>query len=82
MELALYKNIVIDPEVCGGKPVFKGTRLTVKTILEFMLAGETEQNILEAYPFISGDDLNTAREFSIAAMEKGIHAIVPINGEA
>lgn len=79
MELVLYKNIVVNPAICGGKPVFKGTRLTVKTILEFILAGDTDEDILESYPFITKEDLNTVREFSIAAVEKGIHAIIPID---
>ena len=79
MELVLYKNIVVNPAVCSGRPVFKGTRLTVKTILEFILAGDNDEDILQAYPFITKDDLITAREFSLVALDRGIHALIPVN---
>lgn len=78
MELVLYKNIIVNPAICGGKPIFQGTRLTVRTILEFILAGDNDEDILEAYPFISKEDINTTREFSLVALEKGIHGILPI----
>jgi len=43
-----FKYIEKNPEVCGGKPVFKGTRISIYLILDFLSAGETIENILEA----------------------------------
>ena len=45
-----YKYIERNPNILDGKPVFKGTRIPVYLILDFLLAGETIDNILENYP--------------------------------
>jgi uncharacterized protein (DUF433 family) len=47
------KIITIDPEIMMGKPIIKGTRITVERILEMLAAGETTDQIIEAYPFLS-----------------------------
>lgn len=72
METVLYKNIVSNPDVCNGKPTFKGTRITVKTIMEFLFAGDSEQEVLEGYPRITKEDLQTAKEFTTMILEKPI----------
>lgn len=77
MEYFLYKNIIVDPAICSGKPIIKGTRITVKTIMEFVIAGDTDKDILENYPSITAGDLNNCKEFSLLALEKGISSIIP-----
>jgi uncharacterized protein (DUF433 family) len=72
METVLYKNIVSNPDICNGKPTFKGTRITVKTIMEFLFAGDSEQEVLEGYPRITKEDLKTAKEFTTMILEKPI----------
>jgi len=42
--------IVIDEEICGGKPVIKGTRISVEFILELLSNGWTYEEILKNYP--------------------------------
>ena len=44
------EKITVDPEVAAGKPVIKGTRLTVDFILDLLAAGWTYEEILENYP--------------------------------
>ncbi len=41
------KRITINPEICNGKPIIRGMRITVSTILEYLAAGETTENLLE-----------------------------------
>ena len=53
----LLNRIELNPKIMFGKPVVKGTRLTVELILEKMAAGESENDILESYPFLTKDDL-------------------------
>jgi len=48
-----FKYIQRDLKICGGKPVFKGTRIPVYLILDFLSAGETVEEILENYPQLS-----------------------------
>ena len=51
------ERITVNPKICNGKPVIRGMRITVKTILEYMAAGETVENILEAYPYLEAEDI-------------------------
>jgi uncharacterized protein (DUF433 family) len=49
----MEQHIVINPEICGGRSVIPGTRITVQTILEFLGAGD----ILAEYPSLSRNDV-------------------------
>ncbi len=70
MEYQLYKNIVSDPDVCNGKPTIKGTRITVQSVISFILAGDTDQAVLEGYPRMTADDLQVCKEFTSMLFEK------------
>jgi len=67
----MYKNIdrvTIDPAVCNGKPVIRGKRITVQTILEYLAAGDTEEEILKQYPSLEPGDIRAALEFATNLM--------------
>jgi uncharacterized protein (DUF433 family) len=49
--------IVSDKQILLGKPIIKGTRISVELILELFSSGWTEQQILESYPTINSDSL-------------------------
>lgn len=66
------QHIHSDPAVMLGKPVIKGTRITVELILEKLAAGETIGMILESYPHITEDNIRAALAFA----SKAIHADV------
>ena len=42
-------RVFINPDICNGRPVIRGTRITVQTILEFLEAGDSVDDILEEY---------------------------------
>jgi uncharacterized protein (DUF433 family) len=46
----MEKFIVVDPAICTGKPVLKGTRILVKNIIGMVAGGYTVDRILQAYP--------------------------------
>ncbi len=46
----LLSRISIDPDICGGKPCIKGTRLWIALILDFLADGMTEAELLSDYP--------------------------------
>lgn len=50
-------RIVADPAILAGKPVVRGTRLSVELILELLAAGESEQSIIENYPGLKREDI-------------------------
>ncbi len=56
-------RILIDPNVCHGKPVVKGTRVLISNILSSLANGETIEDILKEYPNISKEDVYAAIAF-------------------
>ena len=65
-------RIVSDKEVLLGKPVIKGTRISVELILELLAEGWTEAQVLESYPNISMDDLKAV----FAYLRDGMHQAI------
>lgn len=61
--------IVSDPAVMMGKPVIKGTRITVELILEKLAAGETIEQILEAHPRLTRDGILAAMAFAAEVLK-------------
>lgn len=62
--MSLLNRITIVPDVCNGKPTIRGMRITVKTILEYLAAGEITENILDAYPYLEMEDIQAALEYA------------------
>jgi uncharacterized protein (DUF433 family) len=58
-------RITIDPDLCNDKPTLRGKRITVQTILEFLSAGETAEEILNQYPSLEAEDINACLVFAI-----------------
>ena len=67
MEIAQY--IEVNPKIMMGKPVIKGTRITVESILEKLSAGETVENILEAHPHILKEQIHAALAFAAQSLK-------------
>lgn len=63
-KLTLNKYIVADPDICHGKPTFKGTRIMVWQVLELLSAGESESKILRAFPGLKPDYIKAALEYA------------------
>jgi uncharacterized protein (DUF433 family) len=59
-EQSLLKRIVVNPKVMLGKPVIKGTRLTVELIVEKLAYGATMETLKKDYPFLTKDDIRAA----------------------
>ena len=71
------KYVVSDPSVMTGKPVIKGTRITVEFILEKLAAGETVDQILEAHPRLPRDAIHEALSFAAEALKADV--IYPVS---
>ena len=57
-------RIVINPQVMVGKPVIRGTRITVELIVRMFAQGITEQEILREYPRLKTEDLRAALAYA------------------
>ncbi len=64
MQVNYEQYITSDPAIMMGKPVIKGTRITVEVILERLAAGETIPQLLEAYPRLTPEAVAAALAFA------------------
>jgi len=69
--------IISDPNIMVGKPVIRGTRITVDLILEKLAAGQTFEQILEDYPHITRGGIKAALEFAREAVH--YYRVYPID---
>ena len=60
----LLKRILIDPNVCFGKPCIRGTRIWVSLIVDNLAEGVPEAELLEAYPQLQPEDIRAALGFA------------------
>lgn len=65
----LLERIVLNPKVMAGKPVIKGTRLTVDFILNLMAHGTTEDEILNEYRGLTREDIRACFLFATKSLE-------------
>jgi uncharacterized protein (DUF433 family) len=75
-----HHRIVRDPQICGGEPVFKGTRVTLRTVLASLAAGDTAEEILADFPSLTSEDIHAAIAFAAASAEEDlpVPAVPPI----
>ena len=59
-----------NPEVMFGKPVIRGTRITVELLLRKLSEGATEADILDAYPHLTRDDIKAAIAYAADAIAR------------
>ncbi len=69
----MNKRIVSDPNICGGEPCIKGTRIQVHVILSHLAAGEDYDEVLKQFPRIRREDILACLEYaSYLATEKSV----------
>ena len=56
-EERLLERITVNPKIFGGKPIIRGRRLAVEHVLGMLAAGDTQEIILEGYPWLEMDDI-------------------------
>jgi uncharacterized protein (DUF433 family) len=63
---ALLRRITVDPRIFDGKPIIRGMRISVETVLGLLAEGESVERILESYPRLERDDILACLEFARA----------------
>lgn len=61
-------RIVIDPEILVGKPVVKGTRLSVEFVIDLLAQGGSEADILRNYPGLTSEDIRACLAYASAVL--------------
>lgn len=65
-------RIIRDKAICGGEPVFKGTRVTLRTVLASLADGDSAEQILTDFPSLKAEDVQAAIEFAAASAEEDL----------
>lgn len=65
-----FDRITLDPEVMGGKACIRGIRVTVGTILGLLASGRSEDEILNAYPYLEKADIRAALTYATWRVEE------------
>lgn len=68
--MVIEERIETDPEICHGKPCIKGTRIMISIILEWLEAGKTFEEIMDAYPELSKVDLSATVRYARKLIEE------------
>ena len=71
-------RITVNDNICNGKPTIRGTRITVQTILEFLSAGDSLDEILKQYPSLEKEDIEACLKFA-ASLLKNNYTIFPVS---
>ncbi|MBF0500530.1 MAG: DUF433 domain-containing protein [Candidatus Riflebacteria bacterium] len=64
----MVSRILCNPDICNGRPVIAGTRIPIQTILEFLGAGDSIEDVLEEYPSIAREDIYACIQFASKLM--------------
>jgi uncharacterized protein (DUF433 family) len=58
------ERIELNPKILVGKPIVRGTRISVEFVIELLADGWTEDEILEQYPRLTGDDIRACLHYA------------------
>ena len=65
-------KIVRDAQICGGEPVLRGTRVTLRTVLASLAAGDSVEEILADFPALNAEHVRAAIAFAAASAEEDL----------
>ena len=68
----MFDRIILDQEILGGKPVVRGTRISVEIILEWLGSGASRDDILSRHPQLTPQDIQQATAFAAASFQNDI----------
>jgi uncharacterized protein (DUF433 family) len=64
----MSERITINSDVCNGRPVVRGTRIAVQTVLEFLAAGDSVEDVIEEYPGLTRADVQACLDYASRVM--------------
>jgi uncharacterized protein (DUF433 family) len=74
---ALLSRITIDPEICHGRPAIRHMRYPVESILEYLAAGDSFEDLLKEFPDLERDDLRACLDFAAQSLKlKSQHLVL------
>jgi len=74
-----FTRITVNPQQMGGVPCIRGLRISVATVVGLVAEGQTEQQILDAYPDLEAEDIHEALRFAADAVRERV--LPPASGQ-
>ena len=71
--MPVLERITVNPKILGGKPIIRGTRLSVQFVLELLASGATEEEILKDYPHLQPEDIRACLGYAAQVTENEIY---------
>jgi uncharacterized protein (DUF433 family) len=68
----LENRIIRDQRICGGEPVFRDTRVTLRTVLASLADGDSVEDILADFPSLKPEDIRAAIAFAASSAEEDL----------
>lgn len=65
-------RIIRDPQICGGEPIIKGTRVTLRTVLASLAEGDAPEDIIKDFPTLTIQDVTAVIAFAAASAEEDL----------
>jgi uncharacterized protein (DUF433 family) len=72
-----FDRITFDPNVMGGRACIRGMRVTVSLIINLVANGMSDEEIVEAYPYLEREDVRQALQYAAWLAEESVHAPEP-----
>ena len=66
----LANRIIADDNICNGKPILNGKRITVQSILEFLASGDSKEDILKQFPSLEPGDIEACLSFAATLLDR------------
>lgn len=63
------RQVVIDPDICNGRPVLEGTRITAQSVVAFLAAGDSVEAMLAEYPSLTRDDVSSRLAYGTSSFD-------------
>lgn len=68
----LTNRITVDERICNGKPTIRGMGITVATVLGYLFAGDSKEEILANYSVLEPEDIDACMEFAMSAVNHSL----------
>ena len=65
----VFDRIELNPRICNGKPIIKGTRIPISVILELIAEGKSWQAILDGYPELTREDIYATLDYAKVSLD-------------
>jgi len=69
----MIDRITADPKILSGKPIVRGTRLSVEFILELLASDIPEKDILEDYPHLTREDIHACLKYAVCSCKNEVY---------